>query len=239
MTYTIEYGTTKLRFTLDRRERKTLGVHVYPDLHVEVVAPIEASTETVIEKVKKRAPWIARQQRYFSRIPTPQPQPLVQSGETFRYLGRQYRLRIVEGTSNHTSLRNGRLVLTVRSDAGENKRRKLLEDWYRGRASRVFGERVRACTAALSTSWAIEIPDWRLRTMPKRWGSCTKAGVIHLNPRLVAAPKACIDYVVYHELCHLREHSHSPRFYELLTRVYPDWKKWRDYLNEHIEVRLV
>ena len=82
-------------------------------------------------------------------------------------------------------------------------------------------------------------PVWQVKIMAKRWGSCTREGKIYLNPKLVAAPKACIDYVIFHELCHTKEHNHSSRFYALLSRVYPNWKKWRDYLNENIEVRIV
>jgi predicted metal-dependent hydrolase len=75
--------------------------------------------------------------------------------------------------------------------------------------------------------------------MKKRWGSCNKNGLIHLNPELIAAPKSCIDYVIHHELCHLKVYNHSPRFYNLLSKVNPDWQKQKDYLNKNIDVRFV
>jgi len=73
--------------------------------------------------------------------------------------------------------------------------------------------------------------------MHKRWGSCTKEGKIMLNPMLVSAPKDCIDYVIIHELCHIRIHNHSPSFYKLLETVIPDWQTRKDYLNTRIELR--
>jgi len=75
-------------------------------------------------------------------------------------------------------------------------------------------------------------PELRIRTMQKRWGSCTETGVITLNLKLIQVPKALIDYVIIHELCHLKEHNHSHAYYHLLDRVLPDWRARRDELNK-------
>ena len=103
----------------------------------------------------------------------------------------------------------------------------------------VFHERFLECIGRTSVIGIASVPEWQVKVMEKRWGSCTKAGKIYLNPELVAALKPSIDYVIFHELCHLVEHNHSRKFFDLLTKVYPDWKRWRDHLNENIEVRLV
>ena len=73
--------------------------------------------------------------------------------------------------------------------------------------------------------------------MAKRWGSCSRAGRILLNPELVTAPKDCIDYVIVHELCHLKEHNHSPAYYRLLDRVMPSWQERKRRLDQTVEVR--
>lgn len=238
MNYKVNYGTTEIKFSLDRRKRKTLAIHVYPDQHVEVVAPINATIEKIYEKVKKRSNWIFKKQLEFSRIQPQQPKPKYVSGETFRYLGKQYRLLVQEGIPA-VKLKNGRLMIIVPSDYNGLQREKLLLDWFRQRGKIIFSERLNECINITIRIGIKHIPEWQIKIMPKRWGSCTKQGKIYLNPELIAAPKPCIDYVIFHELCHTKEHNHSNKFYNLLAKVYPDWKKWRDYLNENIEVRMI
>jgi len=237
--YKVDYGTEHIEFSLDRRARKTLAIHVYPDTHVEVVAPEDAEIENIYRKVQKRAKWVIKQQRNFSRIQPPQPKPKYQSGETFRYLGKQYRLTVVEGNSPGVKLLNGRFVLSTPDNYGEKERGNLLLSWFREKGKKVFEERFTECLRRTSLIGVDTAPPWQIKVMEKRWGSCTKEGKVYLNPELIAAPKPSIDYVIIHELCHLVEHNHSTRFYELLTKVYPEWKRWRDYLNETIEVRMV
>ena len=237
--YNVKYGKSTITFSLDRRDRKTLAIHVSPDKHVEVVAPLESSTEKILQKVQKRASWIIRQQLAFSRIQPQQPPPMFVNGETFRYLGQQYRVRIEESDDRSVKLQQGRFVLSVPDNTTIGERESAMLAWYRERAHAVFEERFNECLPATSVIGIKNVPDWRVKVMAKRWGSCTKSGTIYLNPELVAAPKLSIDYVIFHEICHLIEHNHRRRFYDLLTKVYPDWRRWRDYLNENIEVRLV
>ncbi|MDC7227009.1 MAG: SprT family zinc-dependent metalloprotease [Spirochaetales bacterium] len=238
MNYNVRYGKTEIRFDLDRRNRKTLAIHVYPDKHVEVIAPEDASIDKIMEKVRKRSSWIYKQQLKFDRIQPAQPKPKYNNGETFRYLGKQYRLKVFNGPPE-VKLKNGRFHLSTPEDFTIEKKEKLLLDWYKEKGRQIFYERMQKCVNSFSVIEVINIPELKVKTMPKRWGSCTKEGRIYLNPELVAAPKPCIDYVIFHELCHIIEHNHSLRFFKLLTKVYPDWKRWRDYLNENIEVRLI
>jgi predicted metal-dependent hydrolase len=236
--YKVQYGRTEISFTLDRRNRKSLAIHVYPDKHVEVVAPEDALMDKILEKVKKRSPWIYKKQLEFSRIQPAQPKPKYQTGETFRYLGKQFRLNILDGEPS-IKLKNGKFQLTSPNSYSSEQREKLFLNWFRERGKKIFKERFFECGKVSTIIGINEEPVWQIKVMAKRWGSCTKEGKIYLNSGLIVAPKPCIDYAIFHELCHLREHNHSSRFYTLLTKVYPDWKKWRDYLNENIEVRLI
>ena len=86
--------------------------------------------------------------------------------------------------------------------------------------------------------WLKAMPDWRLVRMQKQWGSCSPAGVILLNPHLVKAPRQCVDYVICHELCHLEEHNHSPRYYRLLGQVMPGWETVKTRLDGMAELLL-
>lgn len=228
--YSVRYGDTTIEYQLSFAARKTLAIEVHPDLRVTVRAPEGSELETIRQKVKKRVPWILRQQRQFeSYLPKLPPRQYV-GGETHRYLGRQYRLKISQGEAEAVKLSRGFFFITVRDKTDTERVKVLLTDWYRQQAERVFRERLAACLTKLRFLQLAE-PELEIRQMTARWGSCTPEGKILLNLRLMQVPKEYIDYVVMHELCHLKEHNHSQRFYELLNRVMPDWRSKRERLN--------
>ena len=107
----------------------------------------------------------------------------------------------------------------------------LLDEWYRGHARQVFVERLAACYPRVERL-GIAFPQLAVRVMRSRWGSCSPSGRITLNVKLIQMPTAHIDYVIYHELCHLAEPSHNARYYDLLGRALPDWRKRRQRRNE-------
>lgn len=237
--HSIFFGQTEISYTINHCDRKTLAIHVYPDGQVIVDAPKNASNQAIAEKVKKRASWIFKQRLQFEAYPPALPQRRYVSGETHRYLGRQYRLQINQGIMEQVKLMHGRLMVeTVNPDKTE-KVKTLLQDWYRLRARAVFLERYGFCVRQVAQLGIEHQKGFQLRFMSKRWGSCTNQGNIILNPELIAAPKDCLDYVITHELCHLKERNHSPVFYKLLTAVMKDWELRRKRLNEMVEVRFV
>jgi hypothetical protein len=101
--------------------------------------------------------------------------------------------------------------------------RTLVENWYRERATQLLHRYLQQCYARLKR-FGIPSPTVRLQKMQKRWGSCTPKRSIILNTELIKAPPQCIDYVIVHELCHLRIHGHSETFFRLLTACMPDWR---------------
>jgi len=229
--YSVQYGSTLISYEVSFAARKTLAIEVHPDLRVTVRAPEGSELETIQQKVKKRVPWILRQQRQFeSYLPKLPPRQYV-SGETHRYLGRQYRLKVSESETERVKLSRGYFFINLRDKNDTERVKTLLMEWYRQQAERVFRERLEACLTKLRFL-QLDEPELEIRQMNTRWGSCTPEGKIILNLRLIQVPKEYIDYVVMHELCHLKEHNHSQRFYELLNRVMPDWQKKRRRLNE-------
>jgi predicted metal-dependent hydrolase len=225
--HTVVFGSETIEFTLSFSQRKQLSIEVQTDGMVIVKAPDGTALNIVMESVRKRAGWIIRQRdRFESFSPCITPKRYI-SGETHRYLGRQYRLRIAEGEVSSVKL-IGRFFLIVTADKSNTKDiRKQLEQWYRGHAEQVFNDRVNKC---LHSSYFrdLERPHILIRQMKRRWGSCAKGGSILLNPELIKTPVDSIDYVVTHELCHLIEHNHGPAYYRLLTRCMPDWqKRWK------------
>lgn len=235
----VTFGQTEISYFVNYCDRKTLAIHVYPDGQVMVDAPMTASNEAIAEKVKKKAAWIFKQQLQFESYPPALPQRRYVSGETHRYLGRQYRLQINQGLVDQVKLVHGRLLVETPTPNNTEKVRMLLQDWYRLRAKAVFAERYELCVRQVAKLDIQHQQGFQLRFMSNRWGSCTAQGNIILNPELIAAPKDCIDYVITHELCHLKERNHSQAFYKLLSAVMKDWELRRKRLNEMVEVRFV
>ncbi|MEN9935880.1 MAG: hypothetical protein RLZZ387_2459 [Chloroflexota bacterium] len=230
-THTIQYGDTTIAYDLSYAPRKTLAISVAPDLRVRVTAPPDTDLDAIAAKVRQRAPWILRQRRELARYLPATPPRQYRSGETHRYLGRQYRLHVVAGEPAVVGLTRGWLHVTTPDTDDTERVRQLLDGWYDTRARRVFPERLRAMLPRFTTVDVTE-PALVIRPLEARWGSCSGAGTVTLNVRLIQAPKPHIDYVVVHELCHLVEHNHSKRFYALLDRMLPDWREQRRALNE-------
>jgi predicted metal-dependent hydrolase len=230
-THQLQYGDALIEYHLSYAPRKTLGISVHPDLTVEVKAPLGSDFDRIEALVHRRAKWILRQQRAFQTYPPQLPPRQYVSGETHRYLGRQYRLKVIEAEREWVKLSRGFLHVWTLNKADSERVKELLDDWYRKQAKRVFYERLEAMLPRFA-SLNIPHPELCIKTMRTRWGSCSTAGRIHLNLKLMQVPKRYIDYIIVHELCHLVEHNHSPRFYALLDRMMPDWRERRQQINE-------
>jgi len=218
--YHVNFGSRRISFELAFSNRKTLGIKVHPDCIVQVIAPNGADIDRVYAKVKEKAPWIQKQlNEFLSYHPRTTPRKYV-DGETHLYLGRQYRLKIVNTKDSGVKLIKGRIVVS----SPRNAVKEVLQRWFRNRAEEYFSD-VLQKHISLFAEYKIVQPVLRIRKMRNRWGSCTDTGLIALNPELIKAPKACIDYVVIHELCHLVHHNHTRRFYMLQQQMMPDWEK--------------
>jgi len=228
MTDSIQFGSKKITFQLFRSERKTLGISVNPEMQVVVKAPNEAEYQTIIKKLRGKAPWILKQQRYFLSF-HPRSKPLKYiSGETILYLGKQYRLKILKASTESVKLKGAYLIVTTNN---ESKVKTLVLDWYAKKANIKFNE-IAPPLINKFQKYKVEPEALVIRKMKNRWGSCTPKGKIILNPELIQAPKACIEYVIIHELCHLVHHDHTKRFFELQTKEMPSWEKWKEKLEK-------
>lgn len=223
------YGTETIRYRVQRvSTRCTLGIEVHPNLCVLVRAPLGCADETISARVKKRAAWISRQIAEFRRYAPRTPGRQYLSGETHLYLGRQYRLKVVTGDSASVSISRGQLTVTVAGANDPERVRALLHRWYLDRARQVFGEMLKQCLAQFRGT---RLPRLIVRKMQSRWGSLSPAGSMTLNADLVRAPRACIEYVIVHELCHIRHRDHDASFYRLLGQEMPDWGKRKQRLE--------
>lgn len=223
-------GGRRVRYELHRTGRRTLEIAVHPDGRVVVTAPRDAATERVHARVQARASWIRAQLARFAEFrPFPTPRRYV-PGETHRYLGRQYRLRVRRGRAESVRLEGGFLCVTTTAPRDRQRLRQLVDAWYLRRASEVLGERLAACLVRWRAA-QLAAPTLAVRLMMRRWGSCSKRGRITLNVELMKVPTSCIDYVITHELCHLKAMHHRREFWQLLGRVMPDWEQRRARLD--------
>ena len=228
MTAVIQFGSKQIDFRLEYSDRKSLGITVTPDLNVLVKAPATTSLEKVKEKLRKKAPWIIRQQSFFLSFHPKTPARKFVGGETHLYLGRQYRLKILQSRLESVKLKGKFIEVTT---ADKAKAKELVNEWYLQNAKAKF----LAIAKPLIDNFRkhkVEPGSIVLREMSARWGSCTAKGKIILNPELIKAPKGCIEYVIIHELCHLIHHDHTQKFIDLQTREMKDWEKWKMKLEK-------
>jgi len=228
--YTIKYGRKTIKYSILYTDRKTMEIAVHPDTSVFVKAPVDSDISLIGKKIFKRARWILRQQAYFDQFNPRAPDRLYINGETHLYLGRQYRLKLAQGELNTVKLSGGYLHITFRYTSTPEIAKKLLRKWYLNKANVQFKESLDRCWVKFA-DLGINKPKLSIRIMRTRWGSLSDNGTVTLNTNLIRAPKECIDYVVIHELCHLKYRDHSPDFYKLLQLVIPDWENRKHKLE--------
>jgi predicted metal-dependent hydrolase len=213
-----------------RKPIKNLHLGVYPpDGRVRVAVPVRFCDAAVRVAVIGKLRWIRRQQAAFAQQARQGEREMVE-GETHFYLGRRYRLRVVEAPGAMQVSVRGRAVLELRvpERTGADRRKRALQDFYR--------ERLRELIPPLLEKWqpvlGVQAADWGIKRMKTRWGTCNaQAKRIWLNLELAKKPPECLEYLVVHELVHLIVRQHDERFHALMDRHLPHWKHTRRVLN--------
>lgn len=219
----IQFGSRRIDFSYEFSERKSLGISVTPESRVLIKAPAETSIEKIKERIRKRAPWILKQQNFFLSFEPKTPPRKFIGGETHLYLGRQYRLKIVKRKTVSVKLK-GKFIEVSTPD--RTKVKSLVGEWYLKNAKSKLKIYCKSLIERFKR-YKVNPSGIVFRAMPTRWGSCTPEGKIILNPELIKASKGCIEYVIVHELCHLVHHDHTQKFFDLQSKEMKDWEKWK------------
>lgn len=227
----VAYGGKEIFFQILKTDRKTMEIAVLPDCSVEVKVPKGTSEDETQAKVYRRARWITRQIIFFQQFRPRTPGRQFVGGETHLYLGRRYRLKISQGQGSSVKLVCGFIYITCHSSPSPARVKLLLETWYLERARIKFAESLERNFSSFERL-GFSPPRIQIRKMKSRWGSLSAMGILTLKPDLIRAPRDCIDYVVIHELCHLKYQNHSKEFYRLLDQVMPDWHKQKNKLEQ-------
>jgi predicted metal-dependent hydrolase len=235
----INYGDRRISYRLVENSGLTskVRIHVHPNGVVEVETPPSTSKADITRALMKRASWISRRLDDADSVREHVLPREYVSGETHFYLGRRYQLKLIETSdrSSEVKLKGGRIEIKL-PIADRVAVRRRLNAWYRLRAKDYLSKRLEEVADGIG--WVDTTPPVKLVAMKKQWGSCSPSGSINLNPWLIRAPRECIDYVIVHELCHLREHNHSKRFYSLLDRHCTRWKHTKAKLDGLAELLL-
>lgn len=231
----IYYGKKKINFILTRKNVKNINLRVKPNLEVSVSANNDVPLEYIKDFVYSKAKWINRNLDYYKKTRNIEHgEKEYINGESFRYLGRQYRLKIFSSEEENVKYFRGYIHLySYDLDDFEQKER-LMEDWYKERSKIIFKDSLDRMYNLIK-SYDIKYPTLRIRKMKSRWGTCyPNKNKIILNRVLIKAPKDCIDYVVLHELIHFKHKNHGNDFYRLLDILMPDWQSKKKILDEVI-----
>ena len=218
----LESGDQLIEVAIVRRRRKTLAIHVFPDRPVELRAPVKCPAAAIDEFLDSRRDWIIGALRRLAGGKAPTSRRYV-DGERHGYLGASLPLQLMEGRTRRVSVTGDILSVRCRSPEDPDEVRKALEAFYRAEALRLLPERLRICR--LRFPGVLEDPPLTVRKMRAKWGSCSSHGEICLNTLLMEKPLEAIDFVITHELCHLRHFAHNKSFYRLMDRTMPDWRE--------------
>ena len=229
----VHFGDATIEYEVHRSQRRRKTVQITMDGgRVLVAAPTDTPGSKLETIVHKRAPWILRQ------VPDPLVAPSKKrfiSGETLPYLGRNVRLIVQPADVPSPRVRfdhwSFRIDVPARLDDADRYDgiRKVVAHWYRRRAELRLPEAVEIWRKRVGLP---ETPEALIRDQRQRWGSCAPDGTLRFNWRVVMLPPALIEYVVVHELAHLRVSSHSTQYWDLVSSLVPDAQQRRQRLRE-------
>lgn len=222
-----------LVITVVRKNIKNLNLSVHgPDGMVRVSAPRQTSDATIRRVVQERLEWIRRQQKRFASMAEPAAARYV-SGEPVDYLGQTYHLNVIESTGlSKAVLHVGKLDLHVPAGSTAATRQRILEAWYRAQLKLLIPQLI----AQWEPVMGVKVAAWGVKRMKTKWGTCNiRARRIWLNLELAKLPPVYLEYVVVHEMTHLLERLHNPRFKGLLEGFLPGWRTLRKGLQESVK----
>lgn len=213
-----------------RKDIKNLHLAVYPPHgRVRVAVPLYVEDDAVRLAVIAKLPWIKRQQKQFNAQDRQTERQYI-SGESHYFEGQRYQLNVeYRDETPSVKIRNKKILqLVVRPGSDVEQRRNVMTSWYR--------QQLKKQSAPLIDKWqsiiGVQVDDWRIKQMKTKWGSCNiEARRIWINLELAKKPIQCLEYIIVHELVHLRERHHNDQFKAYMDQYLPNWRVLRDELN--------
>lgn len=218
-----------IEIELIRKNIKNMHLYVlYPDGKVRVSAPVQLSEEKIIDFINSRIDWIKEQQAKFNSEPTLSP-ITYSSNDQIVIFGDSYILEVIESKSNKFDFFNGRALLYCKKSSTEEQRRAIVEKSLR----KALCEKAEPIFERWEKLTCLKADSFQIKKMKTRWGTCNpQTKKIWLNLELATKKNECIEYVILHELAHLRIHNHGNDFIAFMNYYMPNWKELRAILNK-------
>ena len=221
-----------IKIEIQKKNIKNLHLAVLPpDGKVRVSAPMHLSDESITMFIRTKLGWIKKQQAKFERQPRQSEREYV-SGETLYLFGQQYFLRVEYSyKGNSLVLEGNEAILTVRKESNAKQREAFVNEWYRSKLK----EKIEIYLPKWERITGLYCDSWQTKYMTTRWGTCnTNTRKIWLNLQLAKKPIECLEYVILHELAHLKVRNHGVEFIVILDQYMPYWRSIKKTLNDSL-----
>lgn len=223
----LESIITQNNIQIIKKDVKNITLKVKPTCEVILTAPLLTTDEYIEYILKKRKDWISKKRAFYQENYKPQMKEYV-SGENVKYLGKNYRLKIIQSDEECVKLQCGYIQIFLKDKDNFEKKKRMLNEWYLLKSQNYFKKIITKYSSLIN----VNVQKIRIRQMKTRWGSCNKSkSYINLNSELIKKPSSAIEYVIFHELAHLIHPNHSKEFYNYLSTYMPDWKKRKEQLE--------
>lgn len=232
--YKIQIKKQELTVNIIRKKVKNINLRVTPNKEIFISANKKIPFNVISKFIEKKTDWIYKKIAYFEQFNTSNYEMTYESGESFLYLGKQYRIKVEQNINDDAKLIGKYLNIYVRDRTNINSKKQIVSDWYFEKAYFHYTNSLKTLFPKVQ-KYGYEKPELRIKKMKTRWGSYSKkTNTININIDLIKTPKYCVEYVLLHELIHMRFQKHDKNFYNFLTVLMPDWQNRRGFLDEFV-----
>jgi predicted metal-dependent hydrolase len=218
--------TGDIEFKVTYSGRRSIGISVLPDASVVVRVPRRTSIKTITRIVREKSAWIIKHRDNYRNCMNFKSDRSYSDASAHLYRGKELILNIEKSRRTYVIFRECSIEMGLEMNENEQSVKKLLYKGYKEEAVRhlpvIFNRILEKLADQMFKPTALVV-----RTMRRRWGSCSNRGKITLSTELIKLDNIYIEYVIIHELCHLKQHNHGPKYYDLLSELFPEWKRVR------------
>jgi predicted metal-dependent hydrolase len=213
--------------------RRTIGISISPDKGVVIRAPFRTPSTTIEEIIRSKSNWIRKHQVKFQKYEKAGISVDYSDGSYHLFIGESYILKTIRADKPFVHKTDNLIEIGLINPDDHLSVKRIMYKWYKNEAAIFFSDKLKDVLSRLEP-YNFKPAILVIRTMKRRWGSCSVKGKITLNTELIKMAEPCIEYVIIHELCHLRHHNHGKEFYALMSEIVPDWKLYRRKLKDHL-----